>query len=75
MDALDYGFFKDSNGSFVPIITDRPAAPQYMLQDIKCSCEKPNKAGLLCSNCSCQKAGLLCTALCKCDASCENSHF
>ena len=73
LNAEDYGFTKDSGGNIVPKITDRPVAPDYLLKEIKCFCEKPNKKGSKCTGCSCQKAGLLCTRLCKCDALCENS--
>jgi hypothetical protein len=73
LNAEDYGFTKDSYGNIIPKVTDRPAAPDYLLKEIKCSCEKPNKNGSKSTSCSCQKAGLLCTMLCKCDALCENS--
>ena len=68
----DNGYERNSEGQLIPIITDMPPAPPYLLKDIKCSCEKPNRAGLLCTSCSCSKVGLPCTLLCKCDGQCEN---
>ena len=47
-------------------------AHTYLLQDMKCSCEKLNRTGLLCTGCSCAKAGLPYTLLCKCDGNCGN---
>ena len=63
----------DQSGNIVPKITDKPVAPLYLLKEIKCSCAKPNRAGLMCVNCGCSKAGLSCTALCKCNAECSNT--
>ena len=64
------GFFKDVNGNILPTITDKEHAPKYLLREMKCSCQKPNKAGLLCTSCSCVKHGVPCTALCKCIGEC-----
>ena len=36
-----FGFFKDENGNTIAIITDKEHAPKYMLQEMKCSCQKP----------------------------------
>ena len=72
LEEEDHGFEKNVNGQLIPIITDKPPEPTYLLQDMKCSCEKPNPTGLLCTGCSYSKAGLPCTLLCKCDANCEN---
>ena len=49
----DHGFARNSDGELIPTITDMPPAPSYLLQDMKCSCSKPNRAGLLCTGCSC----------------------
>ena len=73
LDPEEYGFRKNSNGQYIPVITDKPPAPTYLLQEIKCNCQKPNKAGLLCTGCGCRKAGLTCNLLCKCDGQCDNS--
>ena len=68
-----FGFFKDENSSITVIITDKERASKYMLQEMKCSCQKPNRAGLLCTGCSCLKSGLSCTELCKCSGECSNN--
>ena len=67
LNAEDYGFVKTADGYLVPIITDKTPAPPYFLQEIKCSCVKPNRAGLLCTSCGCRKIGLSCNLLCKCE--------
>ena len=46
-----FGFFKDENSNITAIITDKGHAPKYMLQEMKCSCQRPNRAGLLCTGC------------------------
>ena len=68
-----FGFFKDENGNGTAIITDKEHAPKYMVQEMKCSCQKPSRAGLLCTDCSCSKSGLSCTELCKCGGECSNN--
>ena len=68
----EFGFTKDKDGHIIPIITDKPVAPDYLLQEIKCGCQKPNRSGSLCTGCSCQKAGLPCNVLCKCNGECDN---
>ena len=72
LEGEDYGFQRNADGRLIPIKTDKSPEPTYFLQDIKCSCEKPNRTGLLCTGCSCCKAKLSCTLLCKCDGNCEN---
>ena len=72
LDPEMYGFYRDAEGLLMPIITDKPPAPNYLLQEIKCSCQKPNRAGLLCTSCGCRKAGLVCNLLCKCECKCDN---
>ena len=69
----DYGFMTNSKGNIVPRITDKGVAPAYLLKEIKCSCTKPNREGVMCSNCNCTMSGLSCTDLCKCNAECSNS--
>ena len=54
-------------GKLIPIITSKSLLPNYRLQDMKCSCEKPNETGLLCTECNSSKTGLPCTLLCKYD--------
>ena len=72
LEEEDHGFQRNADGQLIPIITDKSRASTYLLQDMKCSCVKPNRTGLLCTGCSCCKAGLSCTLLCKCDGNCEN---
>ena len=67
VEGEDHGFERNTNGQLIPIIRGKPPAPTYLLQDMKCSCEKLNRAGLLCTGYSCYKAGVSCTLLCKCD--------
>ena len=59
-------FFKDKNSNITAIITDKEHAPKYMLQEMNCSCQKPNRAGLLCTGCLYSKSRLPCTEPCKC---------
>ena len=68
-----YGFARNDTGSIIPIVTDKSIAPEYLLREMKCSCHKQNRAGLLCTGCSCSKSGLSCTLLCKCNAECSNN--
>ena len=48
------------NGKFSPIMTDNEAGPPDILKVIRCGCE-----GTCGKRCSCRKAGLKCTSLCK----------
>ena len=68
-----FGFFKDENGNITAIITDKEHAPKYMPQEMKCCCQKPNRAGSLCTGCSCSKSGLSCIELCKSGGECSNN--
>ena len=75
LDPLKYGFKKDENDCFKPIITDKEVAPQDLLKNLKCSCRIQNRSGELCVGCSCAKNGLSCTFLCVCicEGACDNS--
>ena len=66
-------FFKDKNGNITAIITDKEHAPKYMLQEMNCRCQKPNRKGLLCTGCLYLKSGLPCTEPCKCGGDCSNN--
>ena len=66
-----FGFFSDEKSNITAIITEKEHALKYMLQEMKCSCEKPNREGLLCTGCSCSKSGLPCTT--KCGRECINN--
>ena len=54
----------------MPIITDLPVAPDYMLQDIRCNCYKKKN---LCNSCSCVKNRLTCNIHGNCEANCNNA--
>ena len=45
----DHSFERNVNGQLIPVTTDKPPALFYFLQDMKCSCEKPNRGDLLCT--------------------------
>lgn len=53
-----------------PVTTTMDAAPEQLLHIISCKC----KSGCATAGCSCKKAGLLCSAVCKhcVGTSCEN---
>ena len=68
-----FDFFKDENANITAIITDKELAWNYMLQEMKCSCQKPNRAGLLCTGCLYSKSGCPCTELCKFGGECSNN--
>lgn len=57
---LEWGWKLDS-GYYFPIMTDQDAGPQDILQIIRCSC----KGSCDTNRCTCRKAGLHCTHLCK----------
>ena len=42
LEGEDHGFQRNVDGQLIPIITDKPPAPTCLLQDMKCSCKKPN---------------------------------
>ena len=73
LDIDNFGFFRDAQGTVTPIITDKDHAPKYLMHEMKCSCTKPNKEGLLCTGCSCKKSGFQCTPLCKCGGECSHN--
>ena len=58
------------NENLVPVVKDKPAAPQKVLKLISCGCKQGCNR-----NCKCRKAGLLCTPLCSgCNGTdCTNS--
>ena len=69
MDLLAYGWTV-VNDIPVPVL-GAEVAPQQLLQQIACGCKSCSRA-----NCSCRKAGVSCTAYCKCEAAaeCANIH-
>ena len=58
MDPTEWGYMRDSY--LVPIIKDKPAAPDKVLRLISCGC----KQGCTDKTCVCVKAGMFCTILC-----------
>jgi hypothetical protein len=69
----EFGFKLTKDRNLVPIISNKPSAPEEVLKDIRCSCCKGDS---LCTSCSCFKRRLLCTIHCKCQGECSNaSHF
>ncbi|KAG1715034.1 hypothetical protein GQR58_000608 [Nymphon striatum] len=64
--------WRSHDGTLAPVETDRPVAPDSLLNMVSCGC-KPDG----CSNmtCSCNKLGLFCTSMCsKCSGqTCNNT--
>ena len=52
--------WKRRNDSFVPIMTDQEPGPSDLLKIVRCTCKEMRD-----KCCSCRKAGLTCTSLCK----------
>lgn len=66
----DYGW-KFENGKYEPITSDLSLAPDFVLNNIKCSCQK-SRYNL---RCKCASSGLFCTEMWECSgntASCDN---
>ena len=59
LDPLDWGW-KIENGKLIPIMTDQQAAPDSLLNVIRCKC----KTGCTSNLCSCRKNGLMCVSHC-----------
>jgi cytochrome c553 len=59
LDAKSWGWAED-NAKFIPIMTDWPAAPEDILNVVRCKC----KAGCKSSNCSCRANSLSCVTAC-----------
>ena len=60
------------NRLFIPIVSKLKPAPDAILELTQCGCARAKCRTL---SCSCRKAGMVCTEMCKCDAvedSCEN---
>ena len=62
--------WSESDGHLKPVLTRVSIAPESILQLVRCNCKQPDKrAGTLChGRCSCKKANVVCTELCKCEA-------
>ena len=57
-----WGWIKTDNGLYEPHWTTLPEASKTCYEFISCGCKKGCR-----TNCKCKKAGLQCTALCKCE--------
>ena len=69
----EWGWKENSQGTYEPVKTDLPPAPDCLLKYIRCKCKSENSCGNL--KCSCRKNGLFCVAACthcRGDA-CQNS--
>lgn len=73
LNPLDWGW-KMENDVMVPIKTDLEAAPDWLLQVIRCKCKSTTKHPCSTQTCSCRKNGLSCVAACgNCHGeNCEN---
>ena len=61
--------WKISDGSMIPILTDKPPAPEELLKGIRCSC----KTGCHSLRCTCRRNGLECSVACgECRGVCLN---
>jgi len=64
----EWGWSMADSGSWQPVWCTLPEASLICKELVKCGC-KPDKG---CSGrCKCLKAGMMCTALCKCGGECE----
>ena len=63
----DNGWEEKADGKLEPVTCLDKSAPQVVLELVKCGCKGSCRGK---TNCSCNKNGLSCTALCKC-ADCE----
>ena len=57
--ALDWGWM-NQNDILMPVLTDKPAAPERLLKLVSCRC----KSGWQ-KMCSCRKLGIYCTVMCR----------
>ena len=71
LDATDWGWKTEAN-QFIPVMTDRNAAPDNLLKVVHCNCT----TGCSTQRCTCRQYGLPCTSACgQCQLdSCNNPH-
>ena len=67
-DLAEHGWIVDEEGKVSIDWMDLPPAPDGILENVQCACKK----GCNTSRCSCRRANLQCTSLCRCN-SCSNS--
>ena len=65
-DLERWGWKKGTQGVWEPLWSTLPEASKACQELIKCGCKSRCKGG-----CSCVKAGLKCTSLCKCGGKCK----
>ena len=63
LDPLSLGWQQLGNGHYSPIVSRVPAAPEAVVELVKCSCVTSKCSGW----CSCKAPNLACTELCKCE--------
>ena len=66
------GWEHDKEGNLVPVLMNKPTAPNAILEFVTCKCSKSSCR----KNCSCAKQELPCTEACLClgDDDCENEY-
>ena len=67
-DIAEHGWIVDEEGKVSIDWMDLPPAPNGILENVQCAC----KTGCISNRCSCRRANLKCTSLCRCN-SCSNS--
>ena len=74
LNPRDWGW-EEKDGQLVPIKTDLPVAPEFLLQVIRCNCKMSSKNTCGSMVCKCRKNGLQCVPACgDCrGVSCNNS--
>ena len=71
---VDWGWTLQDN-KYIPVLTDVAAAPDDLLNVVRCKCKAESRTPCGTSQCSCRKHGLKCVAACKnCNGmSCDNA--
>lgn len=65
LDLTNYGYYKDENNKFRPLLMTLPATPASLVQPCKCkNCSK--------KTCSCLTNNSTCCSYCKCGDRCKN---
>ena len=64
LDPVGLGWSEDSNGKYVPTLSDLPPAPEAVVELVKCNCVTSKCSG----RCSCKAHNMACTELCNCEA-------
>ena len=63
LDPVTLGWQQLEDGHYVPVVSIVPAAPEAVVELVKCSCIASKCSG----RCSCKAHNLACTELCKCE--------